>query len=374
MAGMGLKALFISNYDKPGTHNTRPEAEMIIGLKRRGVDVEVMTPRHCYWGDRFAEEGIPVHDFLPRRKFSPAAVRYIRRVLREGRHDVVQLFNNPAIVNGVMASIGLPVKVVTYRGQTGNISRWDPVCYLTHLSPRVDRIVCVAEAVRQSLLGVVYDPARLVTIYKGHDLAWYAGTPRADLREFGVPEGAFAVCCVANNRPRKGADVLVAATHHLPPGTPVHFLLIGRDMDRAPMPGLVAASPLRDNIHLLGFRKDVLNILAACDASVLPAVKREGLAKTVIESMVHGVTPIVTDTGGNAELVEDGVSGLVVPTGDPEAIAAAVLRLYRDPEENRRMGAAARERIGRHFRLEDSVTGHLKLFQELAGASRSPGS
>jgi len=363
---MPLKILFITNYDKPGIHNIRPEAEMIIGLKRRGVDVEVMTRRRCHWGERLAAAGIPVHDFVPRRKFSLEAVRVIRQVLREGRHDIVHLFNNPAIVNGIVASLGLPVKVVTYRGQTGNISRWDPVCYLTHLSPRVSRIVCVAEAVRQSLLGVVYDPAKLVTIYKGHDLAWYDATERADLRELGVPPGAFTVCCVANSRPRKGADVLVAAAGLLPPELPIHVLFIGQAMDAGPMRALVAASPLKDHIHLVGFRENVLGIVAACNVAVLPAVKREGLPKTVIEAMVHRVTPIVTTTGGNAELVEDGVSGLVVPPSDPQALADAILRLYRNPEDNRRLGAAARDRIGRQFRVEDSVSRHLKLYEELA--------
>jgi len=364
---MTLKVLFISNYDKPGIHNTRPEAEMILGLKRRGVDAEVMTRRDTYWGRRFVDVGITVHDFVPRRKFSLQAVRVIRKVLRAGRYDVVHMFNNPAIVNGIIASIGLPVKVVTYRGQTGNISRWDPVCYLTHLSPRVSRIVCVAEAVRESLLDVVYDPRKLTTIYKGHELHWYNETLRADLTELGVPKGAFAVCCVANNRPRKGADVLVRAAALIPAGTPIHFLLIGRGMDQEPVSGLVAASPLREQIHLLGFRENVLGIVAACQASVLPATKREGLPKTVIESMVHGVTPIVTTTGGSAELVEDGVSGLVVPPGNPEALANAVLKLYREPETNRRLGARARERIGKQFRLEDSVSAHLALYEELAG-------
>jgi|CXWL01.1.fsa_nt_gi glycosyltransferase involved in cell wall biosynthesis len=363
---MTLKVLFITNYDKPGIHNIRPEAEMIIGLKRRGVDVEVMTPRRCPWGERLVAAGIPVHDFVPRRKFSLEAVRFIRRVLREGRHDIVHLFNNKAIVNGILASIGLPVKVVTYRGQTGNISRWDPVCYFTHLSPKVDRIICVAEAVRESLLNVVYDPRKLVTIYKGHELEWYSDTRPADLTELGVPPGAFTLCCVANNRPRKGADVLIAAAGLLPPGLPVHILFIGLGMDQEPIRSLAAASPLSRNLHLFGHRESVLGIVAACQAAVLPATKREGLPKTVIEAMVHGVTPIVTTTGGSAELVEDGVSGLVVPPGNARALADAILRLYGNPEENRRMGARARERIGERFRLETAVTQHLQVYQDLA--------
>jgi glycosyltransferase involved in cell wall biosynthesis len=362
---MSVKVLFITNYDRPGIHNTRPEAEMILGVKRAGLDVEVMMPRHCYWGDQLAEAGIPIHDFVPRSKLSLDAVRRIRRVLREGRHDIVHLFNNPAILNGVVASIGLPVKVVTYRGQSGNVSRWNPVQYLMHLSPRVDRIVCVAEAVRDSLRDVVFDPAKLVTIYKGHDLAWYRQPQRIDLSSLGVPAGAFVVCCVANYRPRKGVDVLIEAMRFLPADAPIHLVLVGTGMDGAEVARLIAASPRANRIHAFGHRTDVMSIVATSQATVLSAVRREGLPKTVIESMVLQVTPIVTRSGGSPELVEDGVCGLVVPPGDAQALAEAMLRLFRDPDANRRMGVAARRRIGERFRLDDSVRAHVALYRAL---------
>ena len=361
-----IKVLFVGNYDIP-THNIRPEAEMIIGLKRRGLDVEVMTRRNCYYAERMESLGIRIHDYVPPAKFSPAAVRRLRRTLKEGRHDVMHLFNNKAIVAGVLAAVGLPVKVVTYRGQTGNISRFDPVAYFTHLSPRVDRIVCVAEAVRQSLLPEVRDPRKLVTIYKGHELAWYADTRPADLAKLGIPPDAFVVTCVANNRPRKGVPVLIEAAGLLPDDINVQILLIGGGMDGPEMRQRVTASPASGRLHLFGHREDVLGIVAASHATVLPALKREGLPKTVIESMAVGVPPIVTATGGSPELVVHGVSGLVVPPGDAGLLAAAITKLARDPAAARRMGAAARARLGREFRLEASIDAHQRLYEALLG-------
>ncbi len=120
---MSIKVLFVGNYDI-AVHNIRPEAEMIIGLKAQGLDIEVMTKAGCWYADRMASKGIRIHDFQPERKFSVTAVRTMRRVLREGAHDVVHLFNNKAIANGLVAAMGLPVKVVTYRGQTGNWMRY----------------------------------------------------------------------------------------------------------------------------------------------------------------------------------------------------------------------------------------------------------
>lgn len=365
---MTIKVLFIGNYDIP-VHNIRPEAEMIIGLKARGVDVHVMTMAACPYARRMRDAGIVIHDYVPRSKLSWDAIRTIRRTLREGGHHILHLFNNKAIANGNLAALGLPVKVVTYRGQTGNISRLDPACYLTHLSPRVDKIVCVSNAVRDDLLRRVYDPSKPVTIYKGHDIGWYQGIEPLPRAALGVPPDAFLVGCVANNRPRKGVPVLMDAARLLNTAVPVHFVLAGQGMEGELLLPLLDSHPVAARCHFLGHRDDALNLVAACDATVLPAIKREGLPKTVIESMALGVAPVVTRTGGSPELVVDGESGLVVEPGDATGLAAAITWLAENRVRARAMGGAARARIATHFRLEDSIEQHLALYRELAGTA-----
>jgi glycosyltransferase involved in cell wall biosynthesis len=338
---------------------------MIIGLQRRGFDVEVMTPADCYYATRMAEAGIRIYDFLPQRKVSAKAIRRIRSTLLAGKHAVLYMFNNPAIANGLLAASGLPVKTVAYRGQVGNISRYNPLAYLTHMSPRLDRIVCVANAVRDSLRSQLWNPSKAVTIYKGHDIGWYADVQAADLTTLGIPKDAFVFVCVANNRPRKGVPVLVEATSHLPENTPIHILLIGSGMDGKETRALVARSPLAGHFHLLGHRNDVLELVASAQASVLPALRREGLPKTVIESMALGVVPVVTATGGSPELVT-ATTGLVVPPGDPRSLAMAMTSLADDAERARRMGQAATERLKTEFSLQTSIQQHASLFTELA--------
>jgi glycosyltransferase involved in cell wall biosynthesis len=361
-----MRVLFITSH-RDSLTSVRPEAELFIGLARSGVAVTVMTQGDSVYVGRMREAGIEVIDFESRSRIDFAAIRAIRAELRRSGHDVVQMFNNNAIASGLLAAIGLPVKAVTYRGQTGNISRLDPSCYLTHLSPRVDRIVCVAEAVRRDLLGEVRDPAKLVTIPKGHDLAWYAGVQPADRAALDVPADAVLVGCVANNRPRKGVPVLVEAVALVPAALNVHVLLVGRGMAGPELRALIERSGAAGRFHCFDFRSDVLQLVAACDVSVLASVRREGLPKTVIEAMAVGVAPIVTDTGGSAELVVDGESGLVVPPGDARALAAAIGTLAADRDRARAMGEAARRRLGSSFRVEDSVAAHLRLYRELTG-------
>ncbi|MFQ5635939.1 MAG: glycosyltransferase [Gammaproteobacteria bacterium] len=366
-AAKRLRVLCISSHAGPITA-VRPEAEWFIGLRRAGVDMTVMTEEDSVYADRMRTAGVRIVHLDIRHKYQWRVIRHIRETLRDGRHHVMHLFNNKAISNGIAAAAGLPVKVVTYRGQTGNIRRLDPFKYLTHLNPSVARITCVADAVRADLIANGVSPDKVVTIYKGHDLGWYRDTRAADLGGLGVPEDAVTIACVANNRPRKGVAVLIDAARYLRADTRLHFLLIGHGMATDSIRDRVARGPLADHFHLIGYRENVLQLVAACDGSVLPATKREGLPKTVIESMALGVPAVVTRTGGNPELIVDGDSGYVVDPNDPAALAAALQRLADDPERARAMGAHARVRLQEHFNVDQGVRAHLRLYRELAAA------
>jgi glycosyltransferase involved in cell wall biosynthesis len=194
-----------------------------------------------------------------------------------------------------------------------------------------------------------------------------------DLEQFGIPPQAFVVGCVANYRPRKGIEVLIDAARYLPPQPPVHLLLVG-DMASQKLKNKIQSSPLRQCIHVPGYRSDAPALMAGCDAYVLPALRREGLPKGVIEAMCYGVPPIVTDAGGSPELIEDGISGLVVPPGNAAAIAEALSYLAENPDARRRMGTQARQRIADRFRHEDTVEKTFRLYTELIGASSDPSS
>jgi glycosyltransferase involved in cell wall biosynthesis len=206
-------------------------------------------------------------------------------------------------------------------------------------------------------------PERPVTIHKGHKLEWYADEP-ADLAQFGIPDDAFVIGCTAAYRPRKGIEYLVEAVGMLPDDIPAHLLLIGR-MDADRLTRKIDSSPARDRIHRTGHRSDAPAVTAACDVFSLPSTRREGLARAIIEAMSYRVTPVVTDCGGSPELVVDGECGYVVPTKDARALAEAFEKLYRDPELRRRMGEAARERIGTEFRNEMTVQKTIALYEDL---------
>ncbi len=346
----------------------RPTVATFIGMHNAGIEVTVVCPSDHPNHQTLRDAGVPTVDIRLPKKFDKAGIAALRNELIRGRYHIMHTFNNNAVSNGLRACKGLPVKVVCYRGIVGAVGFLDPMSWLRYLNPRIDRLVCVADAIRRHFLEMrpafLRMPAsRPVTIHKGHKLEWYDATP-ADLTELGIPEGAFVVGCTANYRPRKGVEFLVEAIEALPQDIPAHLLLVGR-MDAARLTARIDKSPARERVHRAGFREDAPALSAACDVFCMPSTKREGLARSIIEAMAYRVPPVVTDSGGSPELVVDGVSGFVVPPRDAQAIADAIEKLYRDPELRRRMGDAARERIGTDFRNEDTVLKTIALYEEL---------
>ena len=351
-------------------HPDLPEASTFIGLSARGFRMRVLCAPTALNFARLEASGVDVRPFEIKRRFDPDAIRAIRAELEAMQPDILHLFSNRAVLNGLRAARGLGVGIVAYRGNVGNVSVLDPLAWLRYLNPRIDRIVCVADAVRDSLAAVGFAGLRvpsqkLVTIRKGHDLAWYTA-PAVSLERYGVPRDAYVVGCVANFRPRKGIDVLLDACERLPPGCPAHLVLVG-SLTNAKLERRIAASPLASRIHVLGHRRDAPAVAASFDVAVLPAMKREGLPKTLIEAMAYGVATVATRVGGVAEIIEHGKSGLIVPPGDSAALAEALLRLQEQPALRAALGRGGRERIGSALRVEDTISQTAALYRDLAG-------
>lgn len=355
---MGRSILAISDYHN--VHSTRPEAEVFIGLRRAGYGVTVMTRPGSPYAARFREHGVRVIEWLPRRKWSWAEMQRIRRELVEGRHDVLFLFENRSLYLGPWAAMGLPVKVVTYRGYDGNVHWYDPSCWLKVLHPRVDAYWCNAEAVRRSVAAnLLWRRDRAVHIAKGHDVGWY-GVAAADRASLGVPASAFAVATMANFRPMKGVRYLLEAMEHLPPSAgDLHLVVIGPHLGPE-LTRVAEESPARERIHLVGQKREPLPVLAACDGFVLPSIKGEGFSKALAEAMCLGLPAVVTRIAGNEGVIEDGAAGRVVAPRDPRALAEALADLASDRARARAWGQAARARIAAAF-------SHARTVEEMEG-------
>ena len=344
--------LAISNY-QDSLNAVRPEGRWFVGLARdHGYRVTLMTnTENASYLDELTAAGVRIIDWHPSSKFSNADRDRIREELHSGDYDLLHLFNNKAITPGLRAAAGWPGKVLTYRGYTGNVNWWDPTAYLKHLHPRVDAVICVSDAVRESFRGLpTFNYAKAITVGKGHDPAWYADVLPANLEtEFDIPPDRTVVAIVANARTMKGMDYLGAAIRMLPADLGLHFIFIGRGLKTPEFETYLTDSYYAHQYTFAGFRTDVLQLLAAADVSVLASVKGEGLSKVLLESMFLGVATIMTNIGGNKGLAVDGETALIVPAKDEEALATALEKLAEDEELRNRLGPAGRAYVSEHY-------------------------
>ncbi len=361
---MSLSVLVISDYRDTGS--VRPEAELFIGLAKQGVKVTIMTYGQADYVPKFKAAGIKVIDFHPEKKFDRQEIGFIRNELRTGGHHVMHLFNGKAIVSGLQAAKGVKVKVVLYRGYTGNIHWYDPSAYFKYLSPRVDKVFCISDATRDLIKrNRIFGKDKPVTIHKGHNLEWYDGVQPANLSDLGLPENAFVVTNVCNARPMKGIPFLLKSTNYLPVNLPIHYVLVGRNLDTPENRKILDSSPNKDKVHFPGFRRDVLNIVKASDAFVLSSLYGEATTKAVIEAMSLGICPLITDIPGNKGLVVDGECGLVFPSKDPKAIADAILEVYHSPDKRKLYAENARKQIQTKWNIKDTIRNTFELYASL---------
>ncbi len=350
-----MNILVISDYRD--YHTTRPEAEIFKGLRKLGFNIYVLTPAGSQIAEEFIAVGIHVIDFYTRKKFDSADIAFIRTKLKELNIDILQLFYSKAIVNGIQAAKGVAVKVVLYRGYSGNIHWYDPFAYIKYLHPRVDKIFCNSIGVEQMFRRQLFlDKNKLITINKGHRLDWFQNTVAHDIRaELGIPADALLLVNVGNNRRMKGIKYLLGAMNLLPTDANIHLLLIGRDMDTPGNLKVIKSGNHSQHIHILGFRNDVLSIVASTDAFILSSIKGESITKSVIEAMSLGVAPVISDIAGNIELVVHNENGLVFPSKNIHELAKCMMLLYNNRGLAKEFGKKSQLHISEKLNSEHTI-------------------
>lgn len=361
---MPIKVLVISNYR--ATPTVRPEAEILLALQDQGFAITVMTYGDSAYCQKFRAAGIRVIDWHPEKKYHPEAIARIRSELQEGDYDILQLFSARSLRNGIAAAKGLPVKVVLYRGCPAHIHWYDPSAYTKFLHPRVDGIICNSEGVEEHIARAsLFVKPRLVTINKGHDLAWYRDIEAFPRAELGYGADDFVVICAANNRKVKGIRYLIEAWQHLPPDAPIHLVLVGNDMDNTENQKLRAKLPQPEKVKLLPWRADSLALVKMADLFVLASLYAESITKAVMEAMSLGTAALITDLPGNRELLEHGKSGLKMPVADSQTMAEKILLLQRDRALCQKLAQAGQQRIADRFQPQQTALGYGAFYQEL---------
>jgi sugar transferase (PEP-CTERM/EpsH1 system associated) len=239
-------------------------------------------------------------------------------------------------------------------------------------APFVQRHVALSQDLQHYLLHKVgLHAGRVAQIYNGVDTARFRpGRPDDALPEglpFAPGAGHFLIGTVGRMQTVKNQLLLARAFVRLLQRQPalaqtLRLVVVGDGPQRQPVAAVLAEAGLSHLAWLPGERSDVPALMRSLQAFVLPSLA-EGISNTILEAMACGVPVVATRVGGNAELVSDGSTGLVVPSDDVDALARALERLAAEPGLAARMGAAARAEVERRFSLEAMVQAYQGLYE-----------
>jgi glycosyltransferase involved in cell wall biosynthesis len=317
--------------------------------------------------DVIEELGWPVTCLEKPGGFRPGHIFKLAKLLRQWGTDVVHTHDNGPLMYGSVAGrlAGVPVLVHTrHHGRlpwiaASKVSSARMACYL------VDRVCCVSKDSLTEGIKEGIPESRLCTVWNGIDTTRFTYDP--ERRGNSGPMASIA--CL---RPDKNTESLIRATATIIREEPEFLINIAGDgpPERVAMLKQLAIDLKVDkNVIFLGNVNDVPSLLARSSVMVLPSTT-EGISIALLEAMACGVPVIATNVGGNPEVVEDGVTGILVPANDDAAMTEALLRMYRSPEMRKAMGAAGRVKVVRDFEIRRMVSDYENLYVKHLGQRR----
>ncbi|WP_263366346.1 glycosyltransferase [Edaphobacter bradus] len=296
------------------------------------------------------------------------AALHLRRFLKQQQVRIVQtFFESSDIWAGFVTKALSDAKLIWSRRDMGILRTSKHEAAYRMMAGFPDAVFAVSNLVRQHIIDVDHvDPARVLTIYNGLDIsAWQVSSSSRD-------RSRAVVTTAGNIRRVKGHDIFIKAAASVIQQFPqAQFSIAGDVLEPdyfAELQALVASLNLTMNFHFTGGVSNLPGHLTAADIFVLPS-RSEGFSNAIIEAMAAALPVVATDVGGNAEAVQDGVTGFIVPPEDPEALAAAITRLLADPAKAAQMGTAGKARAAEEFTQQVMMTRTTQTYAKLLAGS-----
>ena len=378
---MGTRILYVHGIEAIGGAE-RDLIALLKTLDRHKWEPHVVCPGTGPFREQLHATAVPTHalSFPPWRK--PLA--WFQRRSAIGRLETLVNQLDPAMIHvndiwwvphtvrAIASRMSNPVPIVAHVRQ-----EIEPAKVRRYELDRVDAVIAISRQIEQSLIAGGVSAKKVRTLYSGIDLSERQRThdDQAIRRMLGLPNGAVLLGTVANLFPRKGYEVMLQALPAIVRAIPtVHYVMVGSDdhgyADR--LKRLAHELKIIDRVHIVGFQDPVQPFLSALDLYVHPALM-EGFGIAVVEAMAMGKAVVATTTGGVPEVVAQGETGLLVPPGDVESLAATVVSLLEDRALREQMGHSGKARVQERFSLDASVGQVEQLYGEVLGAQKGKG-
>ncbi|MBN1916387.1 MAG: glycosyltransferase [Verrucomicrobia bacterium] len=357
----------INSFDIGG--NERFLVELLRRLDRAEFVQEVCVPDrgrdYTFDLKQICESlGVPIHVVEARGNLDRAVGRRLRALMAAGAYDIVHTHLVFSQYWGRRAASAAGIgRIISSEQNAYRFKVWPPFRWIEQrLTRSTECVVACSEHVRQHLVRRVGLPReKIALVYNGVDTEAFAPTEaddpvRAAVREeMNVGPGEKLIGTVGHLNRQKGHDVLIAALADVVRREPTARLAIaGRGPLRRRLEALAAQHGVAGKVIFAGLVGDVARFLKGLDVFAFPS-RWEGFGIALIEAMATGLPVVASRTGGIKEIVEDWVSGLLVPIGDRVALSEALLSVVCDTDRAHRLAQEGLARVRRQFSLARTV-------------------
>lgn len=342
--------------------------QLVQGMVQSGVQSEIL----CIDGHTgpvgvaLREQGIPVHTVARKQGFDGSLIIAIRRRLKAGHFDVLHCHQYTPWLYGRLASLGTNTKVVfTEHGRFyPDRYRYKAMFVNPVLAMMTPAIVAISAATRDALVQYEFLPRRKIqVIYNGiAPLERDESEAQKVRRNLGIPQDAFVVGTVSRLDPVKNQEMMLRAFKEFAENNPHAFLLmVGDGPDKDKLVSLAVEYGISKKTIFAGFINDPVHYLSVMDVFLLSS-HTEGTSMTLLEAMSLEVPAVATRVGGNPEIIEDGVTGLLTEPGKASYFAASIDTLHKNTPLRKRMGKAARDHFEARFSAGAMLAGYNKIY------------
>lgn len=344
-------------------------AALAGALRRRGHEVWGVVRPDSALARRLPAAGVPTVTLPLVDWYEPVGTLRLRSWLRRERIDVLHTHVPRDWYTAAVATLGTDVVNVGTRHRLG------PVGLAPLKRPFLGRfaaMTAVSDAVRRVLVaGALLPTERVVTVPNGLAVPDRPADRAAARAALGLGHGDTVVGFVGRLSDDKGPALLLEAAARLRPSVPgLRIVLLGGDVAGPTGLRLQARAALPDlagSVRLAGYQPEAARLCRAFDVQVLPSVA-EPFGLVLLEAMAQAVPVVATAAGGVPEIVRDGRDGLLVPPGDPEALARALGRLLSDEALRDRLAAAGRRRVASDFSQDRTVAATEAVYRRALAA------
>ncbi|MBU1853369.1 MAG: glycosyltransferase family 4 protein [Candidatus Omnitrophica bacterium] len=352
----------------------------MTGLRKYGYEVEFACAPGGPLVDEAVNNGI---EFRPVRNFVQRVNMYndlmtlweLAYIMKRKRYDIVHTHNSKAGFIGRLAAriAGVPIIVHTIHGFS--FHEYEKPLYrklfiwLERFAARfADRLIVISEPLKEWGLALkIGKPSQYVTIYSGIEIEKFQ--IRIDIEQkrhlFGIKSSDLVIGVVSKLWEGKGHKCILQAARPVIAKIPnVKFMFVGEGYLRKELESLTRQLGLNGHVIFTGFRNDIPEVTAIFDIAILASFF-EGLGRVLLEAMIYSKPVIATKVGGIVDVVDDGVTGLLIPPGDSTALSEAMVKLLSDRGLRERMGRAGREKIDNKFGAQTMVCQIREVYEEL---------